>query len=114
MKSEGTVQVVVRSRKIPVGTILRTEPIYSASGVLVGWKPSRLVLYGRSLGDGNRRTIREAERLACNLGLELKVVDRSTSGLLNRLLSQLGNGGQRYPSIVVSRTPVMTSLSHGC
>jgi hypothetical protein len=110
----GTVQVVVRSRKVPVGTVMRTEPVYSTSGLLVGWKPRRLVLYGRSLDDGHRRTVEEAEKLACSLGLELEVVDRSGSGPFNRFLSWFGRSGPRHPSIVISPSSVMASLSQGC
>jgi hypothetical protein len=120
MKSEGKVRVLVRSRKVPVGTIFHSQPVYSASGVLVGSKPSRFVLYGRSLDDDHRRTIEEAQKLASNLGLGLEVVDESRSGPLSRLLSRFARSGPWYPSIVVSPSPIMVpsdqspAFSHGC
>ena len=118
MRSEGRVRVVIRSRKVPIGTMFHTEPVYSASGVLVGSKPSRLVLYGRTLDAGHRRTIEEAEKLASNLGLGLEVVDEARSGLLNRIFSRVGRG--RYHSIVLLPQATMDSalqpsvLSQGC
>lgn len=102
MKAEGRVQVVVRSRRVPVGTISRTEPIYSASGVLVGSVPTQFVLYGRALDEEHRRAIDEGQRLACNLGLEFEVVDESKTGLFRRMLSFLGGNGSGNASVVVS------------
>ena len=111
MSSEGKVRVHVRSRQVPVATVVRTEPVYSPSGVFIGTKPGRMVLYGRSLDDDNRRTIEEAEKLACNLGLGLEVVDESRSGLLWRFLHRIGSNAQGYPSIVVPTT-LATASSH--
>ena len=118
MKSEGKLRVVIRSRKVPIGTMFHTEPVYSTSGVLVGSKPSRLVLYGRILDAGHRRAIQEAEKLASNLGLGLEVVDEARSGLLSRFFSRVGRG--RYHSVVLFPQPTVDSalpssaLSHGC
>jgi hypothetical protein len=120
MNPEGKVQVVVRSRRVPIGTVLRTEPVYSLSGLLVGYRPIRSVLFGTSLDEDHRRTIEEAQKLAHSLGMGLEVVDESKSGLLSRFRSALGRGVFRYPSVVVSPSNEMmtsdtpSSLSNGC
>jgi hypothetical protein len=102
MKPEGKIQVLVRSRKVPVGTFLRTEPVYSTSGLLVGYTPITRVLYATSLDQAHRKTIEEAQKLASSLGLGLEVVDESRSGIFARLFSRLNRNGSRYPSVVVS------------
>ncbi len=119
MKAEGKVQVVVRSRRVPVGTFSYSTPFYSASGVLVGSQPHRSVLYGISLDEENRRTIEEAQKLASNLGMGLEVIDESTSGFLSRFLSRLG-GNDRSPAVLVPSLPSIAApdpsqgLPHGC
>jgi hypothetical protein len=108
MKAESVVQVVVRSRRVPIGTVIRTQPVYSANGVLVGSHPSTFVLYGTSLDGEHRRAIEEAQKLACSLGMELEVVDESRSGLLSRFLSRFGING-RSPAVVVPPSPAMAA-----
>jgi hypothetical protein len=107
MKSEGKIQVVVRSRRVPVGTVLRTEPVYSSSGVLVGFQPSTHVLFGTMLSENHQKTIEEAQKLANNLGLGLEVVDESRSGFVTRVLSRIGRSGLRYSSVRVPPSPHM-------
>lgn len=102
MKAEGKVQVVVRSRKVPIGTGYHTAPFYSLSGVRVASRASRFVVYGTSLDGEQLRAIDEGQRLACNLGLELEVVDESRSGRLRRMLSYLGVNVSRGADFVVS------------
>jgi hypothetical protein len=102
MNPDGKVQVKVRSRRVPVATFQRTEPFYSSSGVLVGYKPVTHVLFGNSLDQEHRRTIAEAQRLASSLGLGLEVVDDSRLGILGRLLSRFNGGIPRHPAVVVS------------
>jgi len=120
MSIEGKVQVVVRSRRVPVGTVFRTEPVYSSSGLLVGYRPIKSVLFGTSLDEDHRRTIEEAQKLAYSLGMGLEVVDESRSGLLSRFMSTLRRGVFRYPSVIVSPSTAMmasdspSSLSNGC
>jgi hypothetical protein len=120
MSPDGVVQVKVRSRKVPIATLHRTEPIYSASGVLVGHRPVTQVLFATSLDQDHRRTIDEAQRLASSLGLSLEVVDRSKSGLFGRLISRFSRGSARYPEVVVSPpadellADSPPALAHGC
>ena len=101
MSSEGKVQVLVRSKKIPVASVLRTEPVYSPSGLLVGSKPVRMVLYGTKLDDEQHRAIEQGQKVSRSLGLDLEVVDVSKIGFLGRLRSSLGAGGSG-PRVVVS------------
>ncbi len=120
MKPEGKVQVLVRSRRVPIGTISHTKPIYSMSGVHLGSVPSRLVLYGTSLDEEHQHTVDEAQKLACSLGLGLEVVDETKSGLLGWVMSGLGLGGSRSPKVIVSPAPIAgapdssPSLGYGC
>jgi hypothetical protein len=102
MSPDGKVQVKVRSRKVPIATINRTEPIYSTSGVLVGYKPVTQVLFGTSIGQEHRRTIEAAQRLACTLGLDLEVVDDSKSGFFSRLASRFSRVSTGHPAVVIS------------
>ncbi len=110
MSPEGRVQVVVRGRKVPVGTILVTEPVYATFGIRVGTKATRRVLYDTVYGDEHRRAVEEAQKLAHSLGMGLEVVDESRLGPLARIRFVLGRGGSRYPSVVVTpSTGMMTS-----
>ncbi len=102
MMPEGKIQVVVKSRQVPVGTFLTTEPVFSASGVLLGYRSRTAVLFRKSIGEVNQKTVDEAQRFASNLGMGLEVVDGSRFGVLGRFLARLGIGGTRYPAIVVS------------
>lgn len=104
MISEGKVRVVVRSRKVPIGTIDFREPIYSGStaGLLVGARRNRLVLYGSVLDEQHRRAIEEGDRISRSLGLQLEIVDASKQGILRRLLSSLGRATPHGPTLVVA------------
>ena len=104
MTSEGKVQVVVRSRKVPTGTVDFREPIYSGStaGLLVGVRRNRLVLYGSILDEQHRRAIEEGNRISRSLGLRLEIVDASRQGILRRLLSSLGWDTLHGPTLVVA------------
>ncbi len=119
MKAEGKVQVVVRSRKVPIDTISYTRPVYSMSGVLIGSQPHRLVLYGTRLDDEHSRAIEEAKKLASSLGMGLEVIDESRSGFFSRFLARLGGNG-RSPAVRVPSPPAMvnsdqaTTFARGC
>jgi hypothetical protein len=89
MSAEGSVRVVVASKRSPVRTVNLVRPIYSPTGVLLGSQSSVAVLYGSTLDTSHVRAIKEARRLSCNLGLKLEVVDRSSSNPLRRLISGL-------------------------
>lgn len=102
MSPEGKVQVVVKSRRIPLRTVEVSEPIFSPSGVFMGTRSNRVILYGSVLDEGHRRAIEEGQRLSCDLGLELEVVDASKKGLFGRVRSSLGLGGAGGPTLVVS------------
>ena len=101
MKPEGKVQVVVRSRRVPVGVVYRAEPVYSTSGVLLGSRPSSLVLFGTTLDEEYRRAIDEGQKLSRNLGLDLEIVDSAKNGFFGRILSSLGLSGPGRPIVMV-------------
>jgi hypothetical protein len=105
MRSDGKIRVIVRSRKVPSRTFDFSEPVYSPLGALVGTRSSRLVVYDYTLDEQHRRAVEEGQRIACNLGLELEVVDRSRSGLFARVLSSLGGRSRGGLKMVV--TPPM-------
>jgi len=105
MTSAGKVRVVVRSRKIPTSIIDLSEPIYSTSGILMGTRKNTVVLYDYVLDDDHRRAIQEGQRLSCNLGLELEVVDVSKGGIFRRVLSSFGFRGSRGPTLEVAPLP---------
>ena len=102
MSSSGRVQVLVRTRKVPVGTTTLSTPIYTLSGVLVGSTTSRVVLYDTHLDESHKKAIRESRRLSCKLGLELEVVDASKAGPLGRLLSLVRRGASQRPAFLVA------------
>ena len=119
MMDSGKVRVVVRSRKVPVATVVHAVPLYSSSGVPLGSRLSRLVLFGASYDQEHLRTIEEAKKLASNLGLGLEVVDESRSGLFTRVLTRFGLNGTRHPSVVISMPRSMepagpSPVIHGC
>ena len=122
MSGAGKVKVVVRSRRVPVRTVefsSRLNYIQGATspgnGVVPGFQTRRAVIYESVLDDEHRRAIEEGDRLACNLGLELEVIDQSRFGLFRRVLSSLGRDGSGNVGVVVSPPlagrPVNSSLS---
>jgi hypothetical protein len=102
LKPEGKVQVVVKSRRVPVGVVCRTEPVYSTTGVLLGSRPSSLVLFGTTLDEEYLRAIDEGQKLSRNLGLDLEIVDSAKNGLFRRILSSLGLSGPGRPIVMVA------------
>jgi len=104
MNPEGKVRVVVRSRRVPTGTVDFREPIYSGStaGLLVGARVSRLVLYNNILDERHRKAIEEGNRISQSLGLQLEVVDASRQGILRRMLSSLGRHRLGGPTLLVA------------
>jgi hypothetical protein len=114
MISGGKVQVVVRSRRVPTGTVDVREPVYSgsASGILVCTRSNRIVLYDYVLDEDHKRAIEEGRRLSRRLGLELVVVDVSKQGVLRRMLTSLDFGASRGPTLVVA--PVCSESETPC
>ena len=117
MSSEGKVRVVVRSRKVPEGVVVFNQTLYSPSGIPMGTRVTRNVMYRYVLDEDHQRTIEEASKLASRLCLDLEVVDSGKQGLLARLLSSLGRRGGSNTTVVVSppsaavtpdSSPVMT------
>jgi hypothetical protein len=102
MSSAGKVQVVVRTRRVPVGTALVTTPLYIPSGVFVGSTTTRIVLYDTRLDETHRRAISEGRSLSCRLGLDLEVVDESKSGPFRRLISLVRRGASPEPAFLVA------------
>jgi len=71
---------------------------------------SHKVLYDYVLEEDHLRAIEEARKLAGSLCLDLEVIDSGKQGFFTRLLSSLGRGGARNPTIEVS-PPAMTMTS---
>jgi len=118
MSPDGKVRVVVRSRKVPADVVEFRQTMYSPSGIPMGTRTSRQVLYKYVLDDDHQRTIEEASRLARSLCLDLEVVDSAKQGFFGRLLLSLGGGGTNAPTVVVSPSSTAMAesspaLSHG-
>ena len=112
MSSDGKVRVVVRSRKVPDSVVAFNQTLYSPSGIPMGTRTNRQVLYRYVLDEDHQRTIEEAGKLARRLGLELEIVDSGKQGLVRRLVSSLGQKVASNSIVVVSPTvPSMTSDS---
>jgi hypothetical protein len=109
--SEGKVQVMVRSRKIPVETVEFNLTRISYPGALVAKETNRATLYRDDLDEENQRAIQEGKRLADQLGLRLEVVDESRSNFFRRALSSLGKGSPSSPKLVI--TPVYAPILAG-
>ncbi len=112
MSGEGKVRVVIRSRRVPMGIVNRTVPIFTPTGVLVGSTPSQLLVYDTSVDEENQRAISEAQKLARKLGLGLEVFDQARAGLFTRLLLRLGRNGSTSAEVTVPAQPApMTAAS---
>ena len=101
MSPDGKVRVVVRSKRVPSGTVTLSETMFTLSGVPMGTRTNQLVLYDYVLDEDHQRTIREAQELARRLCLELEVIDSAKQGLFSRLLSSLGRRGSANPTVEV-------------
>jgi hypothetical protein len=108
MSSDGKVRVLVKSRKVPARTVDLSETLYTPSGIPIGKRTNRLLLYDYVLDEDHRRTIQEAHELARRLCLDLEVVDSARQGVFRRLLSTLGHRGSSNPIIEVSPSSSMT------
>jgi hypothetical protein len=102
MSLNSKVKVVVKSRRVPVGTVDISLPSFSPSGVFIGMQTRRAVLYDRSLDTEHQKAIEEGRRLSDSLGGHLEVVDASKSGLFGRVLASLGRRELDRPAIVVA------------
>jgi hypothetical protein len=104
MVPEGKVRVVVRSRRVPTDTVDFHAPIYSGStsGILMGSRRKRIVLYDYVLNEDHKRAIEEASNISRRLGLELEVVDASKQGILGRVLTSLGLKTSRGLTLLVA------------
>jgi len=102
MSEDGKVRVVVRSRKVPADVVEFHQTLYSPSGIPMGTRTNRQVLYRYVLDEDYQRTIEEASKLARRLCLDLEVIDSGKQGLLGRLLSSLGRRDASKPVVVVS------------
>ncbi len=102
MRTEGKVQVVVKSRKVPIDEVCYTEPVYSASGFLVSSTVRRVLLYGTTLDEEYQKAIDEGRKVSQSLGLNLEVVDAARRGVVGRILSILGFHTPGRPIVVVA------------
>jgi len=114
MSPQGKVKVVVRTRKIPVGTVDISTPTFSASGVFIGMMTKRAVLYDSSLDLEHQRAIDEGRKLSASLGLPLEVVDTSKGSLFSRALASLGGNGSRRPGIMVAPFTTQSEATMSC
>jgi hypothetical protein len=113
MSSSGKVRVMVRTRKVPVGTTVVTKPMFTPSGVFLGLGASRVVLFESMLDDADRTAIKEGRRLSRRLGLDLEVVDASRSNPFRRLLSLVRRGDSPEPDFLVAPQAGEHRGSHG-
>lgn len=102
MSEDGKVRVVVRSRKVPADLVEFHQTLYSTSGISIGTRTNRQLVYRYVLDEDHQRTIEEASKLASRLCLDLEVVDTGRQSLLGRLLSSLGGRATSNPVVVVS------------
>jgi len=111
MISKGKVQVVVASRRVPIRLVSISQPVYTPSGIRLESLKDLRVVYGSELDQEHKRAIEEGRRLANRLGLELEVVDTSKAGVFRRILSSLGGGLLRGPTLVVSPQSTEPAMS---
>ena len=102
MTPDGKVRVMVKSRRVPVGAVDISIPVFSASGLPLGAKRDRVILYDYVLDGEHERAVQEAQKISSRLGVELEVIDSGKRGFLKTLLSSLRLGRFRRPTIVVS------------
>lgn len=98
-----SVRVLVRSRRVPVRTTVVQTPLYFPFGRLVQTAPRQEVVYESVYDEPQLRAIDEARRLSCNLGLQLRVVDATKSGVFNRFLSTML--GIKGPLLILPDSP---------
>ena len=113
MSSGGKVRVMVRTRKVPVGTTIVTKLMFTPSGVFLGSTTSRVTLFDSRLDDAHRTAIKEGRRLSRRLGLDLEVVDASKSNPFRRLLSLVRRGDSLEPVFLVAPQAGEVPGSHG-
>jgi hypothetical protein len=111
MTSRGKVQVVVKSRTVPTGTVSFSQPVFSMSGIRIGEQRDLRVVYGSVLDQEHERAIEEGRKLAHRLGLELEVVDESKAGILKRIATSLTRSLAQRPTLVVSPSPRASKAS---
>ncbi len=105
MSAEGKVRVVVKSRRVPSGITEFSVPEFASSGVLMGTRRSRAVLYDYVLDGDQKKAIDEGHRLSRSLGLELEVVDRSRMGVLGRMMAAFLGNGSGGPTLIIAPSP---------
>ncbi len=105
MSAEGKVRVLVRSRRVPSGITEFSVPEFAPSGVLMGTRRNRAVLYDYVLDGDQKKAIEEGHRLSRSLGLELEVVDRSRMGVLGRITAAFGRNGSNGPTLIITPSP---------
>jgi hypothetical protein len=92
---------MVRSRRVPSRTIEVIEPFFTASGVRLGTRSNRVILYDSTLAYDHLRAIDEGHKISCSLGLKLEIVDLARSNFARRLLSAFGLRVSKQPALVV-------------
>ena len=102
MNSNGKVRVVIKTRQVPVGTAMVTNPMFAPSGVLLGYSTSRITVFDSSLNEAHRKAIKEGHTLSSRLGLDLEVVDASKYSPFRRLFSLVKRGAPPEPAFLVA------------
>jgi len=103
MNSDGEVQVIVSTKRVPAYTVESTRPVYVPTPIgsfSTSWK-EYAVVYETVLPDNDKAAIQEAQKISNSLGLSLEVVDRAKVSVLRRFFSSLGRP-HPGPRIIVS------------
>lgn len=117
MSETGPVRLLVKSRRVAVGTTLIEDPVYTLFGTRVSLTQRRGIVFEQVYDEAQRKAIAEAKRLSCSLGLPLDVIDISSSGFFRRAISRIlgWNGSllilpERLPSIETPIEPEKGSM----
>lgn len=102
MKSDGKVKVVVKSRRVPAGTVDVSGSVFSPSGFLLGTRKDRMIRYDYVLDGEHQVAIEHAQKISDDLGLNLEIIDAGRHGVITRLFSSIGLRRGGRPTIVVS------------
>jgi hypothetical protein len=100
-KRERTVEVIVRSRKVPAHVV--SFPFYNSASLTIGAcaTPVRAVEYKRELDEGQRRLLKSAREFADAQGFGFHVHDVSAENMIHRAFRRLASGGKFVPKMMV-------------
>ncbi len=99
----GKIRVVLKSRRVLVGSTTVRNTLYSQNGFPYGVEARRIELYGRIFDEPHLKAMEEGRRLARDLGVELEVVDRSELNPIKRILSSFIHDDAPHLSILLAQ-----------